>query len=74
MSLKQENDEAGGEELEKMLQDFETNPEFQLVMEGMVNQMISKDVLYEPMKELREKVICIYISLFSSFLLSYMSA
>jgi hypothetical protein len=39
-----------------MLQDFETNPEFQSVMEGMVNQMISKDVLYEPMKELREKV------------------
>ena len=46
----------GGEDLEKMLQDFDSNPEFQSVMEGMVNQMISKDVLYEPMKELREKV------------------
>eukprot|EP00026_Physarum_polycephalum_P013224 Phypoly_transcript_13604.p1 GENE.Phypoly_transcript_13604~~Phypoly_transcript_13604.p1 ORF type:complete len:336 (+),score=80.11 Phypoly_transcript_13604:43-1008(+) len=50
-----EEEEGGGEDLEKMLQDFETNPEFQSVMEGMVNQMISKDVLYEPMKELREK-------------------
>jgi Pex19 protein family len=35
---------------------LENNPEFQSVMEGMVNDMISKDVLYEPMKELREKV------------------
>lgn len=47
--------DVAGEDFEKMLQDFESNPEFQSVMEGMVNQMISKDVLYEPMKELREK-------------------
>lgn len=53
---KGENDEEiGAEDLGKILQDFESNPEFQSVMEGMVNQMISKDVLYEPMKDLREK-------------------
>ncbi len=46
--------EIQSEDFEKLLQDVENNPEFQSAMEGM-NQIISKDILYEPMKELREK-------------------
>lgn len=70
--------------MENILKDFESNPEFQSVMEGMVNQMISKDVLYEPMKELREKVnlfspsphsflsvLLLFTLLFPSFLVDF---
>jgi len=54
-----QNSNSGGDidssAMEKLIEGFEGNTELQSVMEGMVQQLISKDVLYEPMKELREK-------------------
>lgn len=46
------------EDLEKNL---EQSPEFTGVMETLVDQLISKEVLYEPMLEMKGKVIMIII-------------
>ena len=36
-------------------QSLESNPEFQNVMETLMSQLLSKEVMYEPMKELQTK-------------------
>ena len=50
---------GGGEDsLAKIMEQFkdlDQNPEFQNVMENMMQQLMSKDVLYEPMQEIRSK-------------------
>lgn len=46
--------------MEKLMEQFENNKEFQAAMEGMVQQLIAKDTLYDPMKELRERV-CTFV-------------
>jgi peroxin-19 len=41
--------------MRKLMEQFEANPELGGVMEQMMNQIMSKDVLYAPMKELQDK-------------------
>ena len=51
---------AGGADseavLEKLLEQFGSNQEFQGMMENMVQQLMSKDIMYGPLKEMKEKV------------------
>lgn len=50
---------AGGDSeavLEKLLEQFGSNTEFQGMMENMVQQLMSKDIMYGPLKEMRDKV------------------
>lgn len=42
--------------LEKVLEQFNSNTEFQNMMENMVQQIMSKDIMYGPLKEMKEKV------------------
>ena len=35
---------------------FQGLPELQGFLEGMMNQLMSKNILYDPLKELRDKV------------------
>jgi len=41
--------------LEQMLNEFDNNTGYQGLVQGMMQQLLSKDVLYEPMKEMRDK-------------------
>ena len=54
---------GGGEDsLAKIMEQFkdlDQNPEFQNVMENMMQQLMSKDVLYEPMQEMIKKLIVV---------------
>eukprot|EP01122_Echinamoeba_exundans_P001783 TRINITY_DN11775_c0_g1_i1.p1 TRINITY_DN11775_c0_g1~~TRINITY_DN11775_c0_g1_i1.p1 ORF type:complete len:322 (+),score=72.01 TRINITY_DN11775_c0_g1_i1:24-968(+) len=46
---------AGGmPDMDKLFEAFENNPEMSTLMDTMMQQMMSKDVLYEPLKELRD--------------------
>jgi peroxin-19 len=36
--------------------------ELQKLLEGMMGQLMSKDVLYEPLKELNDKVGCFFFA------------
>jgi len=47
----------GSEEeiLEQMLKDLDNNSGYQGLVQGMMKQLLSKEVLYEPMKEMRDK-------------------
>jgi len=38
-----------------MLKEFDSNSGYQGLVQGMMKQLLSKDVLYEPMKEMRDK-------------------
>jgi peroxin-19 len=56
----------------EMLKEFESmadSPEFQGVLESAFGQLLSRDFLYEPMKELNEKVIATLIFFFFFFFL-----
>jgi len=44
-----------GELLDQLMKEFENNNELQGMMEGMMKQIMSKEVLYEPMKEMKNK-------------------
>uniref|UniRef100_A0A6B2LH38 Pex19 protein n=1 Tax=Arcella intermedia TaxID=1963864 RepID=A0A6B2LH38_9EUKA len=50
---------AGGNEdnqfMEQMFKDFDSNQGYHGLMQTMMKQLLSKDVLYEPMKEMRDK-------------------
>jgi hypothetical protein len=48
----------GNDPLDELLNEFENNKEFQGMMETVVKQLMSKEVLYEPMKEMLSKVLC----------------
>jgi len=41
--------------MKQIMDQFDQNPEFQNIMENMMNQLMSKDILYPPMKEMKEK-------------------
>lgn len=41
--------------LQNMMASFEGNTEFESMMEGMMQQLMSKELLYQPMRELRDK-------------------
>jgi len=43
------------EALEKLVEEFEKKPEMQDMMTSMMSQLVSKDMLYEPMKEISLK-------------------
>ena len=55
---------ADGDEMAKLLaalggaggEDGEDNPELAKMLEGMMDELMSKEILYEPLKELRDKV------------------
>jgi peroxin-19 len=48
------NDEAM---LNQMMEQFAHDPSLQGLMEGMMQQLLGKDLLYNPMKELRDKYV-----------------
>jgi len=41
--------------IERMLKEFDSNSGYQGLVQGMMKQLLSKEVLYEPMKEMRDK-------------------
>jgi hypothetical protein len=49
-------EKASPETIEKMVQEFENQPEMQKVMEEMMGKLVSKEIMYEPMKEMKNKV------------------
>jgi len=48
-------DKETEESLKKLMDEFQANPQMQEIMEGMMEKLVSKDVLYEPIKEMREQ-------------------
>jgi peroxin-19 len=53
--------------VQKLASQFESlsqNTEFQGMMEGVLKQLLSKDVLYEPMKEIQKLVCWLFPPLF----------
>jgi hypothetical protein len=42
--------------LEGLLNEMESNTSYTGLVEGMMKQLISKEILYEPMKEMYDKV------------------
>lgn len=51
-------DALGSEEMMKeALDQLENSPEFASMMEKMMGSILSKDVLYEPMKEMKDRVL-----------------
>jgi peroxin-19 len=56
-------EQMGEEMMEEMMKKFETMGEkndFQELVDGMMQQLLSKDVMYDPMKQICEKVRQIY--------------
>jgi hypothetical protein len=49
-------DQDAEENIKKLLQEVESNPEMANLMEGMMQSLIAKDILYEPIKEMKDKV------------------
>eukprot|EP01123_Difflugia_compressa_P000165 TRINITY_DN1026_c0_g1_i1.p1 TRINITY_DN1026_c0_g1~~TRINITY_DN1026_c0_g1_i1.p1 ORF type:complete len:237 (-),score=66.57 TRINITY_DN1026_c0_g1_i1:79-789(-) len=41
--------------IDQMLKDFDGNAGYQGLVQGMMKQLLAKEVLYEPMKEMRDK-------------------
>lgn len=44
------------QEMMKQMESLADNGDFQNMLEGMMGQLMSKDLLYEPMKDLAAKV------------------
>jgi peroxin-19 len=44
------------QEMMKQMESLADNGDFQNMLEGMMSQLMSKDLLYEPMKDLAAKV------------------
>lgn len=56
-SITEENEDAFMAELMKQMEGLTEGGDFENVLEGMMSQLMSKEMLYEPMKDLVEKVI-----------------
>jgi peroxin-19 len=54
--LSEESEDAFMQEMMRQMESLTDNGDFQNMLEGMMNQLMSKDLLYEPMKDLAEKV------------------
>lgn len=54
--LSEESDDAFMQEMMRQMESLTDNGDFQNMLEGMMNQLMSKDLLYEPMKDLANKV------------------
>jgi len=50
-----QSDESNEQLLKQILDQFENTPQLQDMMEGVMKQLMDKDILYEPMKEMKEK-------------------
>ena len=51
----------GEDMMQKMMQEFEKlgeKEDFQQVVDGMMRQLLSKEVMYDPMKQITEKFMC----------------
>lgn len=44
------------EQLMKQMEGLSDSPDFEKAIEGMMGQIMTKDLLYEPMKDLTDKV------------------
>ncbi|KAM3579565.1 Peroxisome chaperone and import receptor, variant 2 [Umbelopsis sp. WA50703] len=53
--LSEEPDDAFMQEMMKQMESLADNGDFQNMLEGMMSQLMSKDLLYEPMKDLAAK-------------------
>ncbi|CAO3679353.1 unnamed protein product [Umbelopsis vinacea] len=53
--LSEESDDAFMQEMMRQMESLTDNGDFQNMLEGMMNQLMSKDLLYEPMKDLANK-------------------
>ena len=53
--MAEESEDAFMAELMKQMESLADNGEFEGVLEGMMSQLMSKDLLYEPMKDLSQK-------------------
>ncbi|KAJ2959172.1 hypothetical protein NQZ79_g5309 [Umbelopsis isabellina] len=53
--LSEEPDDAFMQEMMKQMESLADNGDFQNMLEGMMGQLMSKDLLYEPMKDLAAK-------------------
>ncbi|KAH8549253.1 Pex19 protein family-domain-containing protein [Umbelopsis sp. PMI_123] len=53
--LSEESEDAFMQEMMKQMESLADNSEFQNMLEGMMNQLMSKELLYEPMKDLAAK-------------------
>ncbi|KAI7896491.1 Pex19 protein family-domain-containing protein [Mucor mucedo] len=54
-SINEESEDAFMAELMKQMESLADNGEFEGVLEGMMSQLMSKELLYEPMKDLSQK-------------------
>ncbi|KAI8082611.1 Pex19 protein [Gilbertella persicaria] len=54
-SMAEESEDAFMAELMKQMETLADNGEFEGVLEGMMSQLMSKELLYEPMKDLAQK-------------------
>ncbi|KAG0749961.1 hypothetical protein G6F57_005052 [Rhizopus arrhizus] len=54
-SIAEDSEEAFMAELMKQMESLADNGEFENVLEGMMSQLMSKELLYEPMKDLSQK-------------------
>ncbi|KAG2236139.1 hypothetical protein INT48_003758 [Thamnidium elegans] len=54
-SINEEGEDAFMAELMKQMESLADNGEFEGVLEGMMSQLMSKELLYEPMKDLSQK-------------------
>ncbi|KAI9309409.1 Pex19 protein family-domain-containing protein [Cunninghamella echinulata] len=54
-AINEENDDAFMAELMKQMEGLTDGGDFENVLEGMMSQLMSKEMLYEPMKDLVEK-------------------
>ncbi|KAL7333177.1 Peroxisome chaperone and import receptor, variant 2 [Mucor circinelloides] len=54
-SIAEESEDAFMAELMKQMESLADNGEFEGVLEGMMSQLMSKELLYEPMKDLAQK-------------------
>lgn len=43
------------ENIQKLMEEVESNPEMANFMEGMMSSLVSKDILYDPLKEMRDQ-------------------
>jgi len=50
-----ELDKETEEAVQKLMTEFQSNPQMQEFMEGMMEKLVSKDVLYDPIKEMRDQ-------------------
>jgi len=54
-AIEEHSQDENEQMIKQLIDQFENNPQLHEMMEGMMKQLMDKDILYEPMKEMREK-------------------